>query len=860
MGVGLCAVVVATIINSGQASASTASWGTGAPFVQHTKPISSEIVHKCRNTLVDYNIAGEISDKLTCINETGPLRFGYYLTSHGVRHVVGFGREKKLYRLNGIDCDHTCIYSPEQDTLVARRYLINGFVKSLVIYKNFSSRINIGYDVANYGGWFAEVSDQTPTYTFKFESGYAYPVNGMGLSSSGRYLGFEVRQRGLVMMDLQTMVLKRISNFGYSYGVGMDPEVEIAVSDDGDTFAAVGENAGIKMFSGLQSCGDEPTDDNMSNITAIDQSRQCAEQMLDSSQFIGNFKQATLPRFTPSSLGLQFFASSYSGETRDVYIKSAGSGTRSVRILGMGDSYSSGEGDTDESMYIPYTDTETEKCHTSIRSYSMLAGERSGMSSRTRNLACSGAVTEDIFGNGNYIGQGGRLKGASSSSIAQMQRDALSSFIPGRVGQIDFVKEYQPEAIMIGIGGNDVDLVGKLKVCMGPGSCHYAELPNERLKVALQIRGLYDVLHKTYSSLHVASPTSRIYAVGYPQIISEVGDCDLLNNYLFDSIERRFMRQTISYINQVVEAAAIRAGIKYIDIEDIYGNATLCGEDSESVMNGIVIGDDVGPFRFARLIGNESFHPKPAAHSLVADRILGLYPNLTGASFCGGTDFTCPVANSAPELDDYWTTGADTGLLDLEVKQLHYSVTPTSSSTKDRQIGLDIGSFKPNSNVSVGVRSEMTVLGDYNSEADGSFQVQINLPEDLPYGYHTLILTGENSMGEPIEYQQIFLYEEPATEETNTPESQSTENISVAQTAQPSVVQPNDVRVVTQNGEPAVLGSQDAKGVAESSNQMSTAVSTNINFWLALLGVGALSSGLFVAVLYIRKSRNTIKT
>lgn len=864
VGVGLCVMVFVACVSSGQVSAVSTNWNSGTPFVQHSRSVQSEIVHKCRNTLVDYDIAGEIGNKPTCIDETGPLRFGYYSTSHGVQHVVGFGREKKLYKLSGMQCDHTCIYSPEQDTLVTRQNIINGFVKSLVIYKNFSSRLNINYDIGNYGGWYAEVTDRTPSYTFQFESSYPYPVNGMGLSNNGRYLGFEARQRGLLILDIQTMTIKRLSNYGYSYGYGLDPEVEIAVTDDSNSLIAVGENAGIKFFTGLLSCGDIPNDDNMSNVTAIEQGLICNEISLDTNQFIGNFISATLPSFTPSGLGVKFFARSSSGETRDVYIKSAGSNIQTVRLMGMGDSYSSGEGESDESMYLAYTDTESEKCHTSKRSYALLVGDKIGMSSRTRNLSCSGAVTADILGlaSEGYIGQGDRLKSISKATATQMQRDAIDQFIPGRIGQIDFAKEYQPEAILVGIGGNDVGLVGKLKACMGPSTCHYAEIPDERLKVALQIRGLYETLHRTYKTIHLASPASRIYAVGYPQIISESGRCDLINNFLFDNVERRFMREAISYINHVVQSAATRAGVMYIDIEDVYGNATLCGESSQSVMNGVVAGDDIGPFRYAKIIGNESFHPKPTAHELTANRIVGLEPNLTGALYCQGVSYICPQSNNLPAISDFWIDGADLSLLNLEVKQLHYSIDPDTTDSHIRSVSLPAGSFKPGSSVSIGVRSDIISLGDYISTNDGSLDLQIELPDNLEYGYHTLVISGENSMGGSLEYQQIFLYEDETNIESNAPsldnDSPNVETVGIQTTQVP--IQDN-AETAGLNLDSAVLGSQDVKDNNNLDTNISpSSKSASDSFWLAYLGVGAVSLGLFGAVLYIRKARHTIKT
>lgn len=853
------------LLGGNKVAAISTGWLDGEPTVVHSAQVDSLPPNECRTTYVMHKINGERDDKKTCIDESGPLRLGYYISYGNYQFVVGFGVEQTLYKLEGLACDNTCVYSEEYDTLAARVGLISNSAKSMIIFRQVSQRIQQRFDTSNRSAYFTFNSD-APDFIFKSLDGYPWPINGLAVSKNGKWLAAEVRQRGVIVVNLLNLNIKRITNFGYSYGYGFDPTVQVAVDDAGDTVALTGESAGFRIYSNITSCGDYPNDDSFNSMTPLSDSQKCGYIDVDASRFIARFYMATHPRFNRDGSGLRFYAASYDGEYRDVYIKAAGYYPIGyVKLMSLGDSYTSGEGEDDDNMYLPYTDTIYENCHTSGRSYVYetlaLLGYRQSLA---KNVACSGAVTNDILGlsdEGEYMGQGDRLNKIAQengdSGISMMRRDALMDFVPGRIPQLDFISEYYPDSVLVGIGGNDIDLVGKLKSCMKPGTCKYVDDLNHKGRVALEIRELYYKLEKVYAEAIKASPNSLIYAVGYPQIISITSTCDLANGVMFNYEERVFMRETIHYINQVIRAAATDSGIAYVDIEDAYGDAVLCGPTSKYAMNGLTSGNDVGLTDNTRVIGNESFHPNPYGHQLAAKRIAWLFPNLTNVPFCENGRRQCPVPTPPPQPSEYWIEGL--GLINpmLTINLTQKMVSPRDSLDKTRNINLSKYSFESNSTVSVDVYSDKTNLGEFAARADGSFGATVYLPETLEYGYHKMVVSGTSYTGHPVEYYETIFLAEP-------------EKVVVTPTPTPAVVgstqddeTPANDTVADAELTSEVLGESDDKSNPLKSLKLVSATdeaasSQGDRFWYVLYAGSALTALLVGRLLYKRRRRTTI--
>src|SRR5262249_32213818 len=116
--------------------------------------------------------------------------------------------------------------------------------------------------------------------------------------------------------------------------------------------------------------------------------------------------------------------------------------------VNLGDSFSSGEGSYTPPPYQAGSDTPTDKCHRSDKSYS---GQFAAMSAHwnqvTVNIACSGAVTNDIV---NPI----------SSANNEMSIPAAGE--PAQISKLNS----GTGLVTLTIGGNNLNLAGIFTTCM----------------------------------------------------------------------------------------------------------------------------------------------------------------------------------------------------------------------------------------------------------------------------------------------------------------------------------------------------------------------------------------------------------
>lgn len=740
------------------------SWTNNIPTVFSSKPVASITQTSCSNIYSTIHIDGDVEPRKACLTTGGKIRFGiYYVGGSSYGTAISFPYDTKMYRIGGLDksCGgyDGCLYLPASDTLVTKQYLINNIVRSLVIYKNFTSRLRLEM---NGLARIYSFNTANPDYISGYDA-YYLPIGGIGISENSKWLAVEIKQRGVGLLNLDTMQMKRVSTVSLSYDQGTNSHSELAVSDDGGHIALMVVNSGFMIFDVSPNCGDELMDGAIAN--------PCPTAHINFEDFIYRFHTAYYPRFDSSGGELNFYATSYTDTPREVVLRASGYAGQRLDYLALGDSYSSGEGETDDKYYLPGTNDRFEKCHVSSRSYPFLVASFQGISSSyVKSVACSGATTGDVVGSSNnYSGEGKRLGlkklGLNSTDIALAQRLAVEIFLPGRVYQEAFISRYKPKLITIGIGGNDADLVGKLQICAGKNTCSLASGTKEREQVAIEIKNLFGKLVETYKQLQIDSPSSKIYAIGYPKIINENGSCDLVTGYLFDNVEKRFMNESIIYLNQVIEAAARAAGIKYIDIQDSYGNHVLCGSESPSAMNGVRLGDD-SQYGWFLSLGNESFHPNPLGHSYAALSINAAVNNLSDFDYCGNDIISCPDDSVvAPEPSFYWIPN---GYHDYPAQKATDFLSDRQIATDNqKQIVLDDYSLEPNSSVSVEITSSPRLLGQFAASGSGSLDVTITLPTDLEYGYHTVHIYGTSYSGESIELYQIIGYGEQNIEKPN---------------------------------------------------------------------------------------------
>ena len=777
-------------------------------------------------------IYGESETKQVCLNESDTISFGSYYYGSGWTFpvAISFAGNEKMFKLNGAPCIefNQCLYLPDTDTLVTKQYLINNIVRSLVIYKNFSERISLNFgepiDSTSYS-----FDSTNPDYIFQTSDpvSYAWPIGGVAASKNGKWLALEFRQRGIGLLNIETLEMKRISTLSFSYMSGYDPSTELAVSNTGNNVAVMGTNAGFNVYDVDPSCGDEATDSRMSSISPI--SNPCKQVPVDLSAFIYRFSNGLRPKYNSDGGELSFYASSYSEITRKVTLKAWGYTVKKLDYLALGDSFSSGEGELDDNYYLDGTNEDFQKCHNSTRSYPYLIANYSNINSMyMKSIACSGAMMTDVIGlNDNYWGQGNRLAdNGLNLTIPQKvdsQNDAIDKFIPGRVRQTSFVEEHLPRIITIGIGGNDAGFMEKLKACIGPGTCSWADNNQDKEKTAIEIKDLFDDLVQTYTDLYKASEFSKIYVIGYPKIISTTGDCDSLTDYLLDAKERQFMDEGIKYLNEVIKAAAFRAGFKYVDIENSFGDSVLCGSNESSAMNALKTGDDFGPadkLNWFKVMGQESFHPNTTGHSLIANTINNSIGNLFDYDYCGFGIIICVKDNFAPKYSDYWGSGENNNYPSQKIAKF-VSSPDDRLDNKQKQLTVKEGILSPDSEARIMISSEPQELGLFKTDNNGLLDITVDLPNNLQDGYHTMHLFGTSMSGEQIELYQVISYEKPVIEiiedivDVKKDEIIEGNSIVVTTTSNNDITETNLNNFIKQLGNPFDLSiDQEIKGVS----------------------------------------------
>jgi lysophospholipase L1-like esterase len=230
--------------------------------------------------------------------------------------------------------------------------------------------------------------------------------------------------------------------------------------------------------------------------------------------------------------------------------------------VNIGDSFSAGEG-----TYPPYqpgTDTGTNKCHRSDRSYS---GQYVGMSSRyhaVRNAACAGAVTRDI---------------------TQPPGDVNSMQIPskGEPAQTAALGA-GTSLVTMTIGGNDLDLGGIFNTCYGrvwPAQVDACFASSFDKAFFGRVDALRSTLDDTYTAVRNAAPHATIVVLTYPQTYPTAynpRECNLRNRGNLETSQHQLdlIHQVIARLDAVVRAAAHDKGFTVLDEERAFAGHEEC--------------------------------------------------------------------------------------------------------------------------------------------------------------------------------------------------------------------------------------------------------------------------------------------
>jgi lysophospholipase L1-like esterase len=409
------------------------------------------------------------------------------------------------------------------------------------------------------------------------------------------------------------------------------------------------------------------------------------------------------------------------------------------KYLALGDSFSSGEGDTEGgTWYEPGTDTSKNKCHVSRRSYPYLVAEQLGLhdgpnkspvdNSPFHSVACSGAKNEHVL------------------SQTQRPSESPSIWLAGSNRQLHWVDRYDPKSATISIIGNDIGFDDKLKRCLGPDTCFNSY--EERVEVLQEIRGKFNDLVHMYETLKDASPGVRIYALGYPQLIDPTGNCAA--NVHLNQTEGQMANDLVQFLNFTIKAAAEKAGVMYIDVENAFSGRRLCEAHTQFLaVNGLTAGNDK-----LLLIGNESFHPNQVGQQRMAERVI----QQTG----GLVNVPAPANPTAQAPDPFSEKFAGFFRGYKHQDRQVYSLMNDDELAQDvivRLLQQQAETEAPSGgSYELWINSEPVYLGTFTPDENGILHLDFTIPESVEPGFHTLHLYGKNASGEDVDiYKTIYV-------------------------------------------------------------------------------------------------------
>lgn len=428
-------------------------------------------------------------------------------------------------------------------------------------------------------------------------------------------------------------------------------------------------------------------------------------------------------------------------------VTAPGASIHGIGLLGMGDSYIAGEG---TGIYAKNTDTHNNKCHQSLSSYPFLLGQKYFNS--YDSVACSGAIVNDVSStDGSYKGQ---VRDGTEARYRDKTK-LLPFFLPGFIAQNEFSASYSPEVTLLSIGGNDFHFADIVKTCVSPLAIKFSSSAvttcfptyQDRYEIMTEIASNFTTLIKTYQDLKSDSLGGRLYVIGYPQVVNPNGNCGL--NVHLDSDEAQFSVDLINYIDSVIESAALRAGVRYVDIRSALDGHRLC-DAGDTGMNGLTNGND------NLVIANESYHPTVLGYKLMSEAIDRATDGLTQTMPPQSAATTPPIADDYPLVKN-----APLGNQPRKTYEVKYTNSATSSVwNHPKSISVNLPGlftdFASNSPVDVYVHSTPEYVGTINTDANGDLiDKSLQLPTDLEPGIHTLILQGKNMAGDEVEIKQV---------------------------------------------------------------------------------------------------------
>lgn len=623
--------------------------------------------------------------------------------------------------------------------------------------------------------------------------------DSVSFSANGRWMVINSPGHALLRVNLSSFEVLPIG-LAFDYNTGIGPNPQTAITNDGRYVVAGSSSFRTLRLYDATSCASPPA--------VITGPLDCQYRDMWSvlAQNLSGFTSISTLRFVDNDI-LSLYAGSRpsSGASINVAkynLTTAGHSTSQLNYLALGDSISSGEG---AYHYRAGTDTTNNMCHLSNESFPYLIAARTDSNS-FHSVACSGARIVDIQGSADsYIGQVG-------DKLPLNQRDSddiLHNFTPGMLPQSDFVKYYAPQNMTLNISGNDINFSDIIKECITDvlrPTCY--DSFEDRLELYQTINNQESKLTALYKQLkRDAAPVSRVYAIGYPQLVFPNGNCAV--NVHLNAREVDLAVSLIDQLNAMIKASATSAGVAFIDVSDALVGHRLCETKSSNVaVNGLTLGNDIPGFLHGP-IANESYHPNTLGHRLLEAAILAATHNLTL-----GMPVKKTTKASAAKSNKGLTGSATTG---RKLKK----VIPTKAAPKaiKRKQTTTIAHkntvAKTSHKVSLGGQN----LGAFTADENGTLAVTITIPDTTPIGYIPINIEATGPDGDTQDLHEVIYVSDDPGSSTGTTNSNNHSTCIVVPSSGQDVDQDGvDDACDDFIGEPPITinttGSSNATGVA----------------------------------------------
>ncbi len=610
------------------------------------------------------------------------------------------------------------------------------------IVKDFASNLNSSVSAE---GKVTYTLTRSGEHVLKDKSGaelWTHP-GSIGFSQNGKWMTADIPGVSHIRVDLETFEVTSFAS-SYNYFAGYSVTPKTVISDDGRwALVYTIDTARFELYD-LDTCTNTP---NRITTYANCRSKDLYQYMRSQTQLGNNFAGVTGVKF------IDPYSISFMGVYRDAnnirspgrfLLAAAPEYASQMGYLALGDSYSSGEGAND---YEEYSNTDDNRCHISKNSYPYSITKNLGFN-EFGSIACSGGTTYDVTSKSlDYSGQARNAKEIGDLTPSEFT-DYIANYMPGYIIQAEFVQAHKPKNVTITIGGNDISFSDILARCtIFIDNCYGTY--EQRLALINAVNEKYPDLTETYKLLKSSSlPNTNIYVVGYPQF-AEIGDCG--NNVRLSSMEIEFGSNLVSYLNNMIERAALKEGVRYVDIEDALEGGRLCSGKvgPASTFHGITPGRE----RWA-VLSAATFHPTAKGQFQMHQKILERTANFTQTNPLPNTSLS-----SMPNITD------DHVILNVPRSGESPSKTVFSRDLeqelfiKEQDNYIQIGDvlLERNATYEAWLHSEPQYLGTLTSDNQGILSGNISIPSNIASGFHTLHIYGKNIAGENVDIQK-FVY------------------------------------------------------------------------------------------------------